>query len=296
MIIEDKKQKENFHPDKYLRLSYPISHQAQWIGAEMFDYDINGQGYRSPEFKKDVDSSSILVAGCSVTFGEGLFYKDMWSEHLTRTIKKDVFNLSSSGRSIANIIDDIIFFIEEYGRPRIIMMLLPETQRYHFWTFNKVKKLIIDRNDHDYKKILNSYSTYELTDGNKSIIKNDDELDAVGRVFNYDTRHSDMITRLYQFEKYMEAIGVPLIYTSWDEPTEIFLWTSKKIKGFFPYTKKYKEPYVEEHYDAYTEEEKDLWLEAADKPNPHPGILFQKSFANAFYKEAIERFGEKIFN
>jgi hypothetical protein len=286
-------------PDSYLQMSYPDS--AHRPREENFDitYSANSDGYRSAEFKPDPDSKNILTAGCSMTYGEGLPFDKTWPEQLKSKINGEVLNLSSTGRSFYTIIDDIYAYIEKYGKPKAIMILFPEHQRYQSYSFNKVKERILASNDLNYYKILQSYTIFELNPANNNIIKDDKNLAFAQLILSYTNLQNDFMNRVFQLEKYLEAIDVPFMYTSWDEPTENFFWLSKKLKCFFPYTQKYKNKYVEENFDSLVDGEEDLWLEAADRGHghdPHPGILFQKSFANAFYKEAIARFGEKIFN
>ena len=292
----------NRHTDSYFKISYPEREHERVHDVEhgiMVSH--NSDGYRSEEFEKDENQENILIAGCSVTYGEGLPYKYTWPNALKDLLPdKKIFNLSSTGRSFYTIIDDIYNYIDIYGKPRIVMILFPEKLRYQEYAFNKVKQRMISENDNSYYKIVKSYSIFEMDGPTKEVLKDDASLKVAKRIFSDTNLDNDFANRVYQLQKYLEAIGVPLIFSSWDVPTENFLWVSKRLSGFFPYTQKYKVPYVEKHYGDIdlldNEMDKEIWLEAWDRPKPHPGILLQRSFANAFYSEAIERFGEKIFN
>jgi len=101
-------------------------------------YYFNSLGYRSDEFTKFHDGEHILFAGCSETEGMGGNLESLWAymvyKKLSETKKiSGFFNLSRGGWGHDVIIANIIQYINEYGKPNKIYMLLPELSRDFKW-------------------------------------------------------------------------------------------------------------------------------------------------------------------
>jgi hypothetical protein len=101
-------------------------------------YYFNSLGYRSDEFTKFHDGEHILFAGCSETEGVGGALESCWSymvyKKLSETKKiSGFFNLSRAGWGHDVIIANIIQYINAYGKPNKIYMLLPELSRDFEW-------------------------------------------------------------------------------------------------------------------------------------------------------------------
>lgn len=97
-------------------------------------YSISSKGFRSDEFKKQHDGLHILFAGCSVTFGQGLFLEDTWSKIVYNEIAKTnkvsgYYNLSMPGAgrlTITRLIED---YINKYSMPDLILINYPDSFR-----------------------------------------------------------------------------------------------------------------------------------------------------------------------
>lgn len=96
----------------------------------------NRFGYRSDEFTTNHDGQHILFTGCSQTFGVGLELEEMWSYKLHKKISAHTktsgyFNLSWPGTSLKNITLLITQYIEEFGKPDIIFLNMPDIARHY---------------------------------------------------------------------------------------------------------------------------------------------------------------------
>jgi hypothetical protein len=101
-------------------------------------YVINSDGFRCDEFGIDT-SSNFLFAGCSVSFGMGLPYESTWAYKLNKSLGKNRFyNVSTSGLSIYNIVNNIISYIKNEGNPEHIFVMFPEYIRVP--RFEKLEK------------------------------------------------------------------------------------------------------------------------------------------------------------
>jgi len=101
-------------------------------------YYFNSLGYRSDEFTNFHDGEHILFAGCSETEGMGGSLESCWSymvyKKLSETKKiSGFFNLSRAGWGHDVVIANIIQYINAYGKPNKIYMLLPELSRDFKW-------------------------------------------------------------------------------------------------------------------------------------------------------------------
>lgn len=97
-------------------------------------YYFNSLGYRSDEFTKNHNGEHVLFAGCSETEGVGgnldLCWSYMTYKKLSETTKlSGFFNLSRGGWGHDVIVANIIQYVNTYGKPSKIYMLLPNLSR-----------------------------------------------------------------------------------------------------------------------------------------------------------------------
>lgn len=97
-------------------------------------YKINSSGLRSDEFKSDHEGLHVLFAGCSNTFGDGMFLEHLWSHKLYRMIDQasqtsGYFNIGFPGADPLQIFSQIILYIEKFGNPDVIFINIPDTPR-----------------------------------------------------------------------------------------------------------------------------------------------------------------------
>ena len=116
-----------------------IPDHAKWI----IDYkdnpdtfNINSDFFRSDEFKTAHDGKHILFSGCSVTYGVGLYTKELWSHLLYNKIKNKekvsgYYNLGTPGTGVFDIVFNIFKYIKNYGNPDVIFIDLPDLSRFY---------------------------------------------------------------------------------------------------------------------------------------------------------------------
>lgn len=115
------------------------SYCEPWV----FDYinepdslTLNSKGFRSDEFKKEHDGKHILFAGCSVTYGTGLYSKEVWSYLVYNKIKENekvsgYYNISIPGTSTFESVTNIFRYINNYSKPDVIFLNLPDIARLY---------------------------------------------------------------------------------------------------------------------------------------------------------------------
>lgn len=103
-------------------------HRWQY-GEEWFEYARNSDGYRSGEFQTN---PNFLFAGCSETFGESANYETTWSYKLFNKIKgadDSYCNIGLPGIDVSLIINNIMIFIDKYGKPKNLFVIFPGFNR-----------------------------------------------------------------------------------------------------------------------------------------------------------------------
>jgi hypothetical protein len=89
-----------------------------WKG-QTFNYTLNSQGFRAPEFLKVDWANSVVVLGCSIVFGEGLDNTQCLTHQLSEIIGRPVINLGIPGAG-----PDLIFY-----NSMVLQRKYPQTQQ-----------------------------------------------------------------------------------------------------------------------------------------------------------------------
>lgn len=91
-------------------------------------YDINSHGFRTKELDS-FDSNSIMLLGCSMTFGIGVHEETTFAHHLSKYLDDPIINLGYPGGSL-----DSMYRIYSYWQPRIksknTIILIPPGCRF----------------------------------------------------------------------------------------------------------------------------------------------------------------------
>ena len=86
------------------------------------DIDINTDGFRGPDFSKDID---LLFIGCSHTFGQGIREEDLWGVRLAKKNNWSYNNISYPGASVMHLVYSVFKYFEEYGHPKYLIANFP---------------------------------------------------------------------------------------------------------------------------------------------------------------------------
>jgi hypothetical protein len=101
-------------------------------------YKLNNFCHISEDFvPRDPTKTNVLFAGCSVTAGEYLPYGYSWPHHLYSYMKENDLNigpqqiLSFPGGNAAKIIANIFKYVNMFGKPDYIFLMLPDMFRLY---------------------------------------------------------------------------------------------------------------------------------------------------------------------
>lgn len=103
----------------------PLAGKNKNYGDPFNTYRLNSLGFRGEEFKK----VPLLVAGCSMTFGVGVPADGSWGDLLAKKLDLPYSNLSAPGWSIQAIVDNILKYIWQYGKPDTLAVIFPDYNR-----------------------------------------------------------------------------------------------------------------------------------------------------------------------
>lgn len=99
-------------------------------------FGINYNSFRSDEFKKEHEGKHILFSGCSISYGTGLYAKETWPYLLYSKIKEKetlsgYYNISVPANSIFDNVINIFKYIDNYSKPDVIFLNLPDIARFY---------------------------------------------------------------------------------------------------------------------------------------------------------------------
>lgn len=96
-------------------------------------YTLNSLGYRTKEFDEINWKESIVVFGCSCTFGVGVSDDETLTYHLEKIIGREVINLGIPGGSNQFILDMSSVLMRKYGIPYGIIMMWTTPDRFPYY-------------------------------------------------------------------------------------------------------------------------------------------------------------------
>lgn len=115
-----------------------IRHSPSWARKQKsqhgLNYKMNNVNLRCDDFKSEHEGEHILFAGCSNTYGVGTEYERTWAYEVYSDICKNkkvdgYYNVGTNGATILEIIWQVFAYIQLYGKPDVIFLLLPEVER-----------------------------------------------------------------------------------------------------------------------------------------------------------------------
>jgi hypothetical protein len=230
-------------------------------------YDINSRGFRSIEFVKYPD---VITSGCSQSFGIGMPYKYIWPNLLDESNSLKVVNISYPGTSTQTIVEDIFRYINEYGNPKYIRILVPDFIRFQFL------------------KALNSNYYIEFAQGQFGDFLNtathmDHFLNkyeklpiSIEKIMPYSVPFRASLMNIKILESYCEAAKIDFKWATWDSKLKYHF--SKHDYGFKNYVSNSDlVDYSSCHFELKEEFEKLFYL-AADK-DQHMGTHAHAHYA-----------------
>lgn len=229
--------------------------------------ELNSNGFRSPEFS----SVDLITLGCSQTFGMGVCFDFIWPKVLSEKLGNVSFaNLAYPGWSATRMVKEFFAYVNKYGTPKFLSILLPDLYRYVFVT----KKSVNSGYRKDRSKGIDAAVETDLT----LPVLNDYYWDesrlpkiskmphALEDILTPDFTYYQNLTSLYKLLVFCEATGIVVSISSWHTETSRTIKTLG-TKGLNP---KILVPYVSS--------EKVICLNFDDHPDLQTKLIHPNEF------------------
>jgi hypothetical protein len=187
-----------------------------WEETEEINYKLNNVGLRCDDLSPEPNpENNILFAGCEVTIPIDVKYEDGWAYRVHNEFYKDrsrFVNLSYPGSDSNRIIYNILKYINSYGKPSKMFILMPEIIRaYGWWPEGKGFKPKM------YRK--------EYGDTEHNLMAYPHDISPKLLALKY-------VQSIFMLEQYCKDTNIDLHWTSWDTKTNNFL-KEYGFTGFF---------------------------------------------------------------
>lgn len=172
-----------------------------------FTYNFNNYCFRSDDFDSLLAEDNFLFAGCSNTFGIGMPIEFSWSNMLNKKLGKTKhFNLGVNSASADVVIHNVNVYINKIGKPKAIIMLLPDPWRF-------LTKAVFETDDRGSYVQWTNIGKYGIL--NKLIGKHPkNNMHYVSDMFE-----SNSVLRTYQslyaLELLCKKLEIPLLWSTW---------------------------------------------------------------------------------
>ena len=240
-------------------------------------YESNSHGFRS---NKETEKTSILFAGCSVTYGMGVSLENIWASHLGKLLNLNYTNLGKPGASVGETVTAILKYIETYGNPKFIFCLFPDYERL----FVPIDNLFYSEkpNKNDKFPILGEKGTQ----GNNGKFFRTIHLHAENKdpswlirlpydykkVFSTDLAIYEAMKSIRYLEQYCKAAGINLMWSTWDHIFNDLLLDAQSDE----------ETSFENFFNLYDYNFDYSRVKLSDSKNPVKEVFFRDSNSLAF--------------
>ena len=245
-------------------------------------YSYNNDLFRSDDFKADHgEKRHILFAGCSQTEGVGSPLDTIWPKMIYEKLASNndlsgFFNIARSGYGWQKIISTFMVYVEKYGFPEYLFVLMPNLGRFFEWDSSGESWVYVQR-----------YPT--------GINATDDERDAREipySVFNEkpltvsEHRRSfiDFIAQWKLFEQYCETNGVKLLWASWDYNENENYLLANQSKNYIPMAPNELFEYIAKNRPDGKMNKHDI-----KRRDGHDGVLIHEFWESKFFAEIGKR-------
>lgn len=174
-------------------------------------YEINSRGFRSPEFKSDVD---ILTLGCSQSFGMGIEKIDnTWPNIVSKKSNLSYNSVAMNGDSVSGQIKKAYAYFKEFGHPKIVLAIFPDLNRFQF-VENK-QTLISSKNKYYQSKKTDMSIQVKHWKPAGDIPKVSKMPHDIRDVITQENGIYQAATAILAFEQYCEAVGIKFLWGTW---------------------------------------------------------------------------------
>jgi hypothetical protein len=247
------------------------------------DYNYNDDFFRCDNFTADHSNEKhILFAGCSQTEGVGAPQETVWTKILLNNLNKKnntnngFYSIGKSGYGWQKVITTYMIYIEKYGAPEYMFVLLPNLGRFYDWDQENEKYVYVQRYPNG-----GGVSTDQL---DESKVPDFLLIEKPFTLLEHRKCFIDFAISWKLFEKFCESMGTKLLWGSWDYQENVNY-------KFADLSSNYIDISDEELLDFIREKRPDGKIEKFDlnRRDGHAGTLVNEYWAAKFQKEIEKR-------
>lgn len=187
-------------------------------------YSYNNEWFRSDDFTdQHPEKNHILFAGCSETEGIASPLEEVWSKMLHTQLKNNsidvggFYSIARAGYGWQKIITNFMIYVEKYGFPTHLFVLLPNLSRGYRWREEASAWFYIQK--FPFKG--------QVPAEEEGFFQNNTTPEDHKQFF------IDFSVSWQLFEKYCESNGVKLLCSTWDFPEAYNIERFNHLKSFF---------------------------------------------------------------
>jgi len=239
-------------------------------------YQYNNEYFRCDDFIQNNNKMHILFAGCSQSEGVGGNIEDSWTNILYNKIKNNndvdgFYSIARAGYGWQKIISNFLIYIEKYGKPDFLFILLPNVGRVYEWQVNE--------NHWTYKQ---KYPYFFIENGKYKNEIGMSEKDYYETLINFKASWD-------LFEKFCKTNNIKLLWSTWDELDHQNFKTMGVSENYINLAINEK---MELYFKEYIKNNK-LKKDDMNRRDDHYGTLYNRYWADNFYRGIKERWEVK---
>lgn len=246
------------------------------------EYHYNDDFFRCDNFTSKHKDNHILFAGCSQTEGVGAPLETVWSKVLLNNLNSSsdldlgFYSIAKSGYGWQKVIATYMVYIEKYGVPDYLFVLLPNLGRFFEWDDENQRYVYVQRYPNG-----GGVSTDQLDEDKVP------EFLLIEKPFSLKEHRKSFIDFSISwklFEKYCESIGTKMLWGSWD-------YQENKNYLFANISSNYIHLTSEELLEFIKNKRPDGVMKKFDlsRRDGHAGTLVNEYWSSKFYDEVKSR-------
>jgi hypothetical protein len=247
--------------------------RRNWHRYPEFEYRLNNYGFRSDDFNSIDATDNVLYGGCSNTFGLGLPVELTWAYALNQKFGKDkFFSVAVNSASTSVVVNNTIHYIRTIGKPKAIILLMPDLKRVIAKITQRVDK---------------TNGTYMMINNTGKQLFNRDEKDK--SFFGYVLESNYKINfyhNIRTLEFICEELNIPLMWSTWNEDLNELMKNelSGKLNHYVNLVDYLSEDLYQKNLEA---SDSPFWVQSRE--GHYPGLTY-KIFADVLHKHWVEKY------
>jgi len=131
--------------------------------SKKVEYVLNSNSFRTIEFKDIIWEESVVIFGCSQTFGVGLAEDETISFFLSKLIDRPVINMGVPASSPTFAMHNALILKKGYSTPKAVVNIWSGLNRTVFYHPYSIQHDVVNENQESYNYQWNKVSTNPIT-------------------------------------------------------------------------------------------------------------------------------------